>query len=251
MKTTAVVQLYQTKMKDPVLIEGLPGMGHVGKLAAEHMLEKLKAKKFAEIYSPHFPHHVTVESDGTIRPLKNEIYHSQVDGKDLLIWVGDVQPVQPVGHYEVVQRVLDLAWEAGVKKVITLGGFATGKYSSAEPRVIGLGDDEMIEQAREFGVSAEAAGGPIIGAAGLLLGLGKIRGMRGICLLGETHGMLVDHRAAKSVLQSLTGILGIKIDMLNIEERAKATEQLIEKLQKEMELREINAERREDLSYIG
>jgi uncharacterized protein (TIGR00162 family) len=251
LKTTAVVQLYQTKMKDPVLIEGLPGMGHVGKLAAEHMLEKLKAKKFAEIYSPHFPHHVTVESDGTIRPLKNEIYHSQVDGKDLLIWVGDVQPVQPVGHYEVVQRVLDLAWEAGVKKVITLGGFATGKYSSAEPRVIGLGDDEMIEQAREFGVSAEAAGGPIIGAAGLLLGLGKIRGMRGICLLGETHGMLVDHRAAKSVLQSLTGILGIKIDMLNIEERAKATEQLIEKLQKEMELREINAERREDLSYIG
>ncbi|MEW6593046.1 MAG: proteasome assembly chaperone family protein [Candidatus Hadarchaeota archaeon] len=251
MKTTLIAQLFEAEMNDPILIEGLPGMGYVGKLAAEHLLEKFGSKKFAEIYSPHFPHHVTVENDGIIRPLKNEIFQLKVDGKDLLIWVGDVQPVDQMGHYEIVQRVLDLAWEAGVRKVITLGGFATGKYSNAEPRVIGLGDAELVKKAEEVGAVSETAGGPIIGAAGLLIGLGNLREMKGICLLGETHGMLVDHRAAKAVLQTLADILGIKVDMTNMEEKAKATERLIGKIQKEMELRETEEKRAEEPSYIG
>ncbi|MEW6592896.1 MAG: proteasome assembly chaperone family protein [Candidatus Hadarchaeota archaeon] len=251
MKTTLVAQLFEEEMKDPILIEGLPGMGYVGKLAAEHLLEKFESKKFAEIYSPHFPHHVTVEGDGIIRPLKNEIFQLKADGKDLLIWVGDVQPVDQMGHYEVVQRVLDLAWDAGVRKVITLGGFATGKYSNTEPRVIGLGDAELVKKAEEFGVVSETAGGPIIGAAGLLIGLGNLREIKGICLLGETHGMLVDHRAAKAVLQTLSDILGIKVDMTNMEEKARATERLIGKIQKEMELRETEEKQAEEPSYIG
>ncbi|HPM61333.1 MAG TPA: PAC2 family protein, partial [Methanoregulaceae archaeon] len=32
-------------LKAPVLIEGLPGIGHVGKLVAEHMIQELGAKK--------------------------------------------------------------------------------------------------------------------------------------------------------------------------------------------------------------
>ena len=36
------------KLNDAMLIEGLPGVGNVGKLAAEHLIEQLNAKKFAE-----------------------------------------------------------------------------------------------------------------------------------------------------------------------------------------------------------
>jgi len=35
----AVETLAEPSLSDPVLIEGLPGVGHVGKLAAEHLLE--------------------------------------------------------------------------------------------------------------------------------------------------------------------------------------------------------------------
>jgi len=40
--------LEKPKLRDTILIEGLPGIGLVGKLAADHMLDELKAKKFAE-----------------------------------------------------------------------------------------------------------------------------------------------------------------------------------------------------------
>jgi len=42
------------KFKNPILVEGLPGIGLVGKIAAKHLAKELKAKRIAEIYSPHF-----------------------------------------------------------------------------------------------------------------------------------------------------------------------------------------------------
>ena len=65
----------EPKLKNPILIEGLPGVGNVGKLAAEHLIEQLKAKKFADIYSRYFPPQVLVNDDGTIKLVNNELYY--------------------------------------------------------------------------------------------------------------------------------------------------------------------------------
>ena len=39
------------ELKNVTFIEGLPGIGNVGKLAAEHLIDEVGAKKFMEIYS--------------------------------------------------------------------------------------------------------------------------------------------------------------------------------------------------------
>jgi hypothetical protein len=253
MKNTVVKILKKPKLNKPILIEGLPGMGYVGKLAAEHLLEVLHAKKFAEVLSPYFPHHVAVEAEGTLRPLRNELYWARLDGRDIVIWTGDVQPVSTEGHYELVECVLDIIKKLGVKQVFALGGYATGKYSDVRPKVIGMGDSKLLEKIKKRGVLVEKGGGPIIGAAGLLLGLGRLRGLRGICLLGETHGIVVDHRAAQAVLEVLTGILGVKLDLSNLEQRAKMTKEIMERVRREMELGERKERQREEEEawYIG
>ncbi len=253
MEKTTVNILSKPKLKAPVLIEGLPGMGYVGKLAAEYLLEELHAKKFAELCSPHFPHHVVVEANGTLRPLKNEFYWARTDGKDIVILVGDVQSVSPEGHYEVVESILDVVEQFNMKQLFTLGGYATGKYSKAKPRVVGVGDPALLEEFRTHGVTVEKGGGPIIGAAGLLLGLGRLRGIQGMCLLGETHGMVVDHRAAQAVLEVLVGVLGVKVGMSALERRARETEHTLDRIRREMKLRMRKERRREEEEawYIG
>lgn len=50
-----VVYKEKPELKNPILIEGLPGVGNVGKLAAEHLIDEIGAKKFADIYSTDFP----------------------------------------------------------------------------------------------------------------------------------------------------------------------------------------------------
>ncbi len=253
MQSIKIMETGKPKLAKPVLIAGLPGMGYVGKLAAEHLVGELHAKKFVEMVSPYFPHHVVVERNGILRLPRNEFYWARLDGKSVVIWTGDVQPITTEGHYEVVEAVLDIAKKLGVKQLFTLGGFATGKYSKAQPRVLGLGDADMLKTVKSLGATVEKRGGPIIGATGLLLGLGKLRGIPGICLLGETHGMLVDHRAAQAVLQILIGTLGLKVNMKNLEQRAKSTEQMIERIRREIVSGEekIRKKEEEESWYIG
>ena len=69
---------------------------------------------------------------------------------------------------------------------------------------------------------------------GLVVGIAKTRGMKGTCLLGETSGDVVDAKASKAVLDALLGIIGVKVDMVNLEKRAKDTEMLIQTIEQQM-----------------
>ena len=52
MNTIEITVLEDIELDNPIFIEALPGLGHVGKLAADHMIDELGATKFAEIFSP-------------------------------------------------------------------------------------------------------------------------------------------------------------------------------------------------------
>jgi len=79
-------------------------------------------------------------------------------------------------------------------------------------------------------VSRDEPGGGIVGAAGLLLGLGLPRGMEGICLMGETSGYLVDPRSATSLLRVVSTLTGIEVDPTLLEQRAEEMEFMLQKL---------------------
>ncbi|MDD1762449.1 MAG: proteasome assembly chaperone family protein [Methanothrix sp.] len=256
MKETLVTRIKEVTLKDPILVEGLPGVGHVGKLVADHMVEELDAEKIIEIYSPHFPPQVMVEEDGTIRQVRNEIYayHGKEGEPDLLIIVGDYQSATNEGHYELCGIFLDLAESYHVKRIYALGGYGTGQFVD-KPTVMGAATSiELVSEMKEKGVvfHENEPGGGIIGVSGLLLGLGALRGMDAVCLMGVTSGYLVDPKAATEVLRILCRILGIEVDVHALEERATEMEKIIGKLQ-EMERAQAPYEAGgdEDLRYIG
>ncbi len=60
MKETTIKELKPITANQPVLIEGLPGLGLAGKIAIRYLIKQLKAQKFAYMYSPHFPYFVLV-----------------------------------------------------------------------------------------------------------------------------------------------------------------------------------------------
>jgi len=69
LKKTVIIERDSIQLENPVLIEGLPGLGMVGRIAVKYLVKKLKAKPFAHLYSPHFPYYVIVNSKGNIRLL--------------------------------------------------------------------------------------------------------------------------------------------------------------------------------------
>lgn len=244
--------LERPKLNDPILVEGLPGVGNVGKLAAEHLIDQIKATKFAEIYSKYFPPQVFVNDDGTIKLVDNELYYfKRADHPhDLVFLVGDYQGLTPDGQYALSDFIIKVAQELGVKRIFTLGGYGLGKMIE-KPRVLGAATDmELVEEMKKIGVtfSKGEPGSGIVGASGLLLGLGRAAGIQAVCLMGETSGYFVDPKSAQAVLGVLTKALDITVDLSALDEKAKQIEALTSKLRES----ELPPEpKREDLGYIG
>jgi len=241
------------RLKKPVLIEGLPGIGNVGKLAVEHLIDSMKAKKFAELYCKDFPPQVFINPDGTISLVNNEFYYWKAKKKnqrDLILLTGDYQGLSSHGQYELVEKILDIAEEFGVEEVFTLGGYGLG-HEVRDPKVLcATTDKNLVKVMKKHGAvfKKNEPGGGIVGASGLLLGLGKLRGITGTCFMGETPGYLVDPKSAKAVLKVLMSVTNINVSLSALERKAREIEQIAHQLR---EMESMAKEKSEELKYIG
>lgn len=246
------------KLVDPVFIEGLPGVGNIGKLAAEHLIDEIDAVKFAELHSKYFPPQVLVDEDGIARLVNNEFYYKKSETAshpDLIILVGDYQGLTPDGQYDLAYRILNIVKDMGAKRIYTLGGYGVGKLVE-KPRVFGAATGtHLVDEMKSHGAffSKTDPSGGIVGASGLLLGLGKLYGIDAVCLMGETSGYFVDPKSAEAVLKVLTKALGITIDYTELEAKAKQIDQITMKIREleEAQNAPLRGRKEDDLGYIG
>jgi len=242
LKKTVIEEITKVKLKDPVLIAGLPGLGMVGRITARYLAKQLNAKPFAKLYSPHFPYYVLVNQKGSVRLLHClfSFWKDKTGKHDLVFLTGDSQAQTIEGQYDVADSILDFAEKYGVKTVITIGGYR--KEAEEKPKVVAVSTDSaLLSKALKAEAIASPSGNPIVGTAGLLLGLAKFRKMNALCLLGETRGYLPDPKAAKGILTVLQNILEIKIDLSDINKEIEKAKKIIERMKKIAKERETYA----------
>lgn len=206
------------QLNDPILIEGLPGIGFVANIATLHMIKELKAKKFVQIFSSSFQDFAVTTGDGGALTPINELYYVKREdgGRDLIIWFGNTQALTTVGQYELVGKVLDLAQQFGCHFVISIGGFKKDEAQSV-PEIYSTATDlETMQVALDLGTKVMV--GHVFGIAGLSIGLAGIRNMKGFSLLVDTPGMNPDVNAAKYALNMLGKYLNLNVDQSKIEE---------------------------------
>ena len=193
------------KLDCPYLVCGFPGSGFVGKLAVDHLIQELSAKHLADIYSTSFPPQILIRTDGTADLIKNSIFYFEDTGPcpiSLLLLTGDTQPVNPDSEYLLAEEILDIAAKFNPKKVFTLAAYITGVFID-KPRIFGTATHiDIVKRFEEKGVLA-MDGGSITGMNGIMIGIAKLRGMKGVCLLGETSGYVLDAKSSKSLLEIL------------------------------------------------
>jgi len=255
----------EADLSDPVLVEGLPGVGHVGKLAAEHLVEEFDSTLVRRVYSEHFPPQVDIDEDGVAALTCAEFHAIEADGvasedaddgedaRDLLVLTGDHQAQDNAGHYRLASAFLDVAESFGVEEVYSLGGVPTGELIEEYDVLGAAANDGLVEGLEDIGVEFredEPAGG-IVGVSGLLLGLGRRRDFDAACLMGETSGYLVDPKSARAVLETLEDLLGFELDYESLEERADEMEDVINKIQEMEQQQSMDVPTDEDLRYIG
>jgi uncharacterized protein len=252
------------KIKDAILIEGLPGIGNVGKIAADFIIDEIKAKKIYDIFSYSFPHSVFVNEENLVELPSISLYHKKVKNTDLLILVGDIQPTEEESCYTFCEEILDLAEEFKCKEIVTLGGIGLNSEPK-KPKVYCTGSSKKTIKSFKngFDINDKLFGvvGPIIGVSGLLLGLAKKRKMNALTLLAETsaHPMHIGIKGSQEIIEIINKKYSIGMDLKDLKKEVeiiekdalKRTEQLGE-VSKRASLKKLGQQMGNDcVDYIG
>jgi uncharacterized protein (TIGR00162 family) len=215
-------------LNDPILIEGLPGIGFVANIAALHLIRELKAKRFASIVSASFQDFaVTTETGGARSPTNELFYYKRDDGgRDLIIWYGNTQALTTFGQYELCGKVLDIVQELGCRFVISIGGFKKEEVKPVPTIYTAASNQETLKEALDLGTKIMV--GHIFGIAGLIIGLSRLRNLKGFALLVDTLGMYPDVNGTRYALSALSNYLKLNIDLSNLDAAADETKKILE-----------------------
>jgi uncharacterized protein (TIGR00162 family) len=203
-------EICKPSLENPVFVQGLPGFGNVGRIAAHLLIKFCEAKPFAELYSPSFPDYISISSKGIVHLPRYEFYSATIEKNSLVIMTGETQPSfdDVLAHYQVCEEIVDFVQTQGCRFMVTMGGVPITE-EKAQVYVAATSPRLAAEFMEKGGVIYSK--GRIVGGTGLTLALGKERGLEGICLLGTTTGFKADKGAGYQVFKFLMKVLGKEI----------------------------------------
>jgi len=256
MERTTINIEQEPKVENPVFIEGLAGIGHIGRNTVSYIADQTGAKKFGEIKSHHFPPHTVINDDATVEVIKNKLYYLNRDKeRDLILLEGNAQASTPEGHHEVAEKVTNLAQKHNSQEIITVGGYGKGEVVE-KPEVFGAVTNKKIEEKySDHNIEFSHDVGQIVGISGLLIGHAQENNTDGLCLLGETPGFLLsDPKSTEKVLKTLEQILNLEINYDNLDQKIEDSQEVLKKLQNLKKKQKPEQEQEGqggDLGYIG
>jgi len=211
------------------MIAAWPGISNVAMIAATYIARKLEVKELAEVRAPYFFDPIGVMVRNSIVeepqfPQSHFYYWKNHRGcSDLILFIGEAQP--NTNSYELANCIVDAAEHFKVRRIYTCAAAVTRIHHTENPKVWGVGTTTDVVQKLAPNLQAQGGNLQISGMNGILLGVAKERKLDGACLLGEVPNYatrLQNPIAALAVVQSLSNILGIKIDSTELQMAALA-----------------------------
>jgi uncharacterized protein len=212
-----------TKSKNPILIEGFPGIGLVGSIAGQYIVDQLKLRSIGSIDSRLFPP-VAVLLGGLVR-MPAQIY----EGDEILVVSSDI-PIHPAISYDLSRALLDWAQQVNMRELISIAGIYTMKD---QHRVFGAATTDAVRE-KIKGKTTLFGMGTLSGISGRIMTECGLRGIPAIALLGETQGVRPDPKAAVDVIEVLNQLYNWNIDTSKLLEQAERIELELHRLAEEV-----------------
>jgi proteasome assembly chaperone (PAC2) family protein len=224
----------EPRLKEPYMVAAWPGMGGVAIIAARYLAEKLGAEEFGRIAPEGFfdISGVLIE-DSIVKDIEfpdNNFYVAiNKGGRDWIIFIGEVQPA--VNAYRLANVIMDVAQKFKASRLFTFAAAPTHIYHTKKPRVLtAVTDPDLAPKSKKHEISPLKEGS-ISGLNGLMLGVAKERNVDSICLLGEIPiytTNIANPRSSKTVLEVLSEITGLELNLDDIDHWATETDEQIE-----------------------
>ncbi len=208
------------------LIEGFPGIGLIGTIAASFIAETNHMDMVGYIASDKFPPMASIRGGIPIPPVR---VYADKKNKLLVVFSDFVIPSNLVN--EVTNALLDFARKNRIEEVISLAGM-TSPIAVDDRKIYAIASSNKVkEKLEKYGV-VFIEQGVTTGISGMLLMKSAITGFPAFSLLVETTAMYPDPGAAAVLLRKLGEYLGMPVKTELLEEEAK---RIHERIQRTME----------------
>ncbi len=230
------------KSKNPIVIEGFPGIGLVGNITCQHVIEELEMKYIGSIDSRYFPPLAVLFNGIIYMPVR--IYEAAK--KDIVVVISDI-PIHPTASYDISKALVDWMQKINVANIISIAGIAT---TTGERRVFGgATNNEMLEKIKDKTEIFQV--GTISGISGSIMTECFLRNLPAVSLLGETPGPNPDPRAAVEVINVLNKIFDLSINTEKLLSQAEQIELELSKLAEQVRTTEAPSMPKKEFPMYG
>lgn len=228
----ARVQLHAgLDLAEPYLVEGLPGAGLVGKIAADHLVETLEMERVGAVHCEGLPDVAVYQPDETTVVSPVRLYADRE--RDFLVLQSDV-PVSPSTASDFAECVTTWLYDNAVTPIYLSG---LGEEKEDVPEVYGVATGGAADALERADVRAPRDGGLVTGPTGALLHRAGVEDIDAVGLIVECDARFPDPEAARRLLTAgIEPIAGVDV----------ATDQLVEHAEDIRHAREKLAERMRD-----
>ena len=218
------------ELESPVLVEGLPGVGLVGKIAADHLVRAFDMDHYASCHCEGLPKVAAYqEDDPAVRP-PVRIYADE--GRDLLVLQSDV-PVSPERATAFSTCVTGWLVEEDVTPIY-LSGLPAEKDGVPEMYGISTGDGDAL--LAEHDIAQPPESGLVSGPTGALLSEASQADLDGLGVIVQANKQFPDPEAARVlIVEGIEPIADIEVGTDTLVEQAEEISQARENLAKQMQ----------------
>jgi uncharacterized protein len=225
-----VVHAEDIGVESPYLIEGLPGVGLVGKITVDHLVSTWEMDHVASIHCEGIPQ-VAVYGDGAY-DVQPPVRLYADDSRNVLALQSDV-PISPEVSTDFAACVTE--WlDAQDATPLYLVGLAAEK--DGVPNLYGVATGNAADLLAEHDVDAPTDSGMVSGPTGALIAEADQRDRDGLGLIVEANAQFPDPESARVILtNAIEPITGLEVDTAALvdqaEEIAEAREKLAQRMQ--------------------
>ncbi|MEZ0346580.1 MAG: PAC2 family protein [Infirmifilum sp.] len=226
----------EVRLRKGILVQGLPGIGLVGKIAVDYIVDTLGLEKIAELFGPGLllpigNAGVFVDNTGNLQLPSYRFYLYSNASQDVLFLTSEVQPAS-WAQFEVAEAVLEYFQSIGGETVISVCG-----TSVEEPKievVYALARSQREKELEDLGLK-KSAGGTITGACGLTPALAALRGLEGVVIMGSTATPEPNLESSREIIKVVSRLLKIEISLEGLDKMIKEQQLKREELERELE----------------
>ena len=211
-------------------------MGSVAIGAISYIRRKLEAVPFAEVdLSEHWtPKSVVIEESLVEIPDGSAHMFYYVPNANLLIFEESTGPqVEGDVASELTKQILDVAEQLSVKAIYTGSAYAMPASHKESVRVFAVSTQPELRDSL-FSEGAEPMEkGQISGLNGLLVGYAGVRHIPAACILAtmpQYANNVPNPKASREIVRFLSQVLGLQLDMDELDESVDAAEKTLDKL---------------------